>query len=281
MMASTPERAASRPRPGRAGAPAAALLALACSATPGQAREAPRAAVEVDAKIVLAVDASRSIDSTELTVERDGYVQALYEPALIRAIAAGRLGRVAFAYFEWSGQASDGGLVPWRVVGGADDAEGFAAEIAALPTSRRMGTSISRALAFATLLLEQDGVTSERRIVDVSGDGVNNIGPSVTAARDGAVAHGITINGLPVLVAGEHSGRPDLERYFEECVIGGPGAFVLSAHSREEMADTVLRKLLIEISDREPAARPVLAEYEPVDCLIGERLARKRMSNPP
>ena len=220
------------------------------------------------------MDAFRSIDSAEFTVERDGYVEALRDPKLIRAIAAGRL---AFAYFEWSGQARDGGLVPWRVVGDAADAERFAAEIAALPPSRSMGTSISRALAIATRLLGRDGVTSERRIVDVSGDGVSNIAPPVTAARDEAVARGITIKGLPVLVARERSGRPDLERYFEECVIGGPGAFVLSARSREEMAETVLRKLLIEISDRAPAASPIFADYEPFDCLIGERIDPKRM----
>ena len=259
-----------------AGTFVAALLAL--SGTPALAQ--PKA-VSVDAKIVLAVDASRSVDQAELAVERDGYVQALRKPELIRAITAGRLGRVAFTYFEWSGQARDGGLVPWRIIAGTADADRFAEEITALPPSRSMGTSISRALAFATTLLEDDAVASDRRIIDVSGDGVNNIGPPVTRARDEAVARGVTINGLPVLVSGTRRNLPDLDRYYEECVIGGPGAFVLPAGSKEEMAYTILRKLIIEISGREPASRPIAVEYEPIDCMVGERIYHKRMWNPP
>jgi hypothetical protein len=254
----------------------AALLTLSGSPALAQPKVVP-----VDAKIVLAVDASRSVDRTELAVERDGYVRALRQPELIRAITAGSLGRVAFAYFEWSGQARDGGLVPWRIIAGPADADRFAEEIAALPPSRSMGTSISRALAFATTLLEDDAVASDRRIIDVSGDGVNNIGPPVTPARDAAVARGITINGLPVLVSGKSRILPDLDRYYEECVIGGPGDFVLPAGSKEEMAQTILRKLIIEISGLEPATRPVAVDYEPIDCMSGERIYHKRMGNPP
>ena len=112
--------------------------------------------VEVDAKIVLAVDASRSMDLREFQLQRDGYLAALRHPDLVRAIAAGWHGRVAIAYFEWSGYAQDGHLVPWRIVDGPEAAAALAGEIAALPVRRSRGTSISRALAFATVLLEDD-----------------------------------------------------------------------------------------------------------------------------
>lgn len=256
-------------------------MLLAGTASRALPQESMAPTVHVDATIVLAVDASRSMDDAEFGVERGGYLRALRQPALISAITAGRLGRVAFAYFEWSGQIGDGGLVPWRVVASAADADRLAAEIAALPAPRNMGTSISRALIFATALLESDGIASERRIIDVSGDGVNNIGPPVTPARDAAVARGITINGLPVLVPGERTRLPDLERYYEECVIGGPGAFVLPAASREEMAATIVHKLMIEVSGLTPPLRATPVDLEPIDCMVGERLTRKRAGNPP
>ena len=261
-------------------ATALALLAHASADALAQPLETPPQPVPVDAKIVLAVDASRSMDEVEFGVERDGYVRALRRPELIRAVTAGRLGRVAFAYFEWSGQIGDGGLVPWRIVASAADADRLAAEIAALPAPRNMGTSISRALTFGADLLENDDIASERLIIDVSGDGVNNVGPPVTRARDAALARGITINGLPVLIPGENNRLPDLDRYFEECVIGGPGAFVLPAGSRDEMAETIIRKLMLEVSDLMPELRPVPVDYEPIDCMVGERLFHKRMWNP-
>ena len=154
--------------------------------------------VEVDAEIVLAVDASRSMDLTEFAVQRDGYLQALRHPELIRAITAGPAGRIAIAYFEWSGQAQDGSLVPWRIIDGPAAAASLADEIAAMPVRRTRGTSISRALYFATVLIEDGAVEGARRVVDISGDGANNVGPPVTGARDEAVARGITINGLPI-----------------------------------------------------------------------------------
>ena len=138
--------------------------------------------VEVDAKIVLAVDASRSMDLREFQLQRDGYLAALRHPDLVRAITAGWHGRVAFAYFEWSGYAQDGHLVPWRIVDGPAAAADFADEIAALAVRRSRGTSIARAIAFATVLLEDDLIDAPRLIVDVSGDGANNTGPPVTEA---------------------------------------------------------------------------------------------------
>ena len=252
----------------------AAALSLLLAAAPAAAQ--PAGPVEVDAKIVLAVDASRSMDMGEFQLQRDGYRQALRHPDLARAIAAGWHGRVAIAYFEWSGFAQDGHLVPWRIVDGPDAAAALAEEITAMPVRRSRGTSIARALAFATVLLEDDLVTAPRSIIDVSGDGANNTGPPVTEARDAAVARGITINGLPVM-AFRGGALPGLDRYYEDCVIGGPGAFVMVARDDAELAATIRRKLVIEVSGAAPPARVVPAQFEgPSDCLIGEKMYQQR-----
>jgi hypothetical protein len=231
--------------------------------------------VEVDAEIVLAVDASRSMDLAEFAVQRDGYLQALRHPDLIRAITAGPLGRIAIAYFEWSGQAQDGSLVPWRVIDGPAAAAGLADEIATMPVARTRGTSISRAIQFATVLIEDDAIEGTRRVIDVSGDGANNVGPPVTGARDEALARGITINGLPIVIS-EFGAQAGLDRYYEDCVIGGEGAFMVVAQTGEDLARTIRRKLILEISGLAPPARLVPAQFEPADCLMGEKLYRQR-----
>jgi hypothetical protein len=132
------------------------------------------------------------------------------------------------------------------------------------------GTSLSRALAFAVGLLEGSGFDADKRIIDISGDGPNNAGPPVTPERDRAVALGITVNGLPVLVRPSR-GFARLDQYYEDCVIGGEGAFVLPVHVREELALAIRRKLVLEISSVAGPERLQLAA-EPVDCMIGERL---------
>ena len=247
----------------------AALLALSPAGLHAQE------AVEVDVEIVLAVDASRSMDLTEFAVQRDGYLQALRHPDLVRAITAGALGRIAIAYFEWSGQAQDGTLVPWRIIDGPAAAAALADEIATTPVARTRGTSISRAIDFASVLLEDDAIDGTRRVIDVSGDGANNVGPPVTGARDAALARGITINGLPIVVSA-FGAQADLDLYYENCVIGGEGAFVMVAHTGEELARTIRRKLILEISGLFPPPAVVPAQFEPVDCLIGEKLYRQR-----
>jgi len=253
---------------------AASVLAVLFSA--GTALAQPATGEKVDAEIVLAVDTSRSMDLTEFAVQRDGYLQALRHPDLIRAVAAGRLGRVAIAYFEWSGQAQDGGLVPWRIIDSPEDAAAMADEIAAMPVRLGRGTSIARALNFASVLIEDGQVDGERRVVDVSGDGANNIGPPVTGARDDAVARGITVNGLPVIIS-PSGAFMELDRYYEECVIGGEGAFVMVARTSEELAQTIRRKLILEVSGLQPEPRIIPAQFPgPMDCLIGEKRYRQR-----
>jgi hypothetical protein len=192
----------------------------------------------------------------------------------MRAVTAGRLGKVAIAYFEWAGQAQDGTLIPWRIIDSPDDAAALAEEIAEMPVSRDRGTSISRALQFATVLVEDGAVDGTRRIVDISGDGANNIGPPVTGARDAALARDITINGLPIIAS--MGTMPDLDLCYQDCVVGGDGAFVLVARTGEELAHTIRRKLIMEISGLLPEPRIVPADFALADCLIGEKRFRSR-----
>jgi hypothetical protein len=252
-------------------AAAAILVALVLPAAVAAAQET----MEVDAEIVLAVDASRSMDLTEFTVQRDGYLAALRHPDLVRAITAGRLGRIAIAYFEWSGQAQDGSLVPWRIIDGPAAAAALADEIATMPVARTRGTSIARALNFATVLIEDDAIEGTRRVIDVSGDGANNVGPPVTGARDEALARGITINGLPIVIS-DFGAQAGLDRYYEDCVIGGEGAFMVVARTSDDLARTIRRKLILEISGLAPPPVLVPAQFQPTDCLIGEKLYRER-----
>ena len=257
----------------------ASALAVLLAAGAAAAQPAPPAATTatpVDAEIVLAVDASRSMDLTEFAVQREGYMQALRHPDLMRAVTSGFLGRVAIAYFEWSGDARDGGYVPWRIIDTPEAAQALADAISVLPISRSRGTSISRAITFGTALIEDGTVDGVRRIIDISGDGANNIGPPVTGARDVAIARGITINGLPVIMSSAQA-FPDLDFYYEDCVIGGEGAFLLVARSPEEFAGTIRRKLILEIAGYEPEAEIVPAQFaSEMDCLIGEKLRRDR-----
>lgn len=224
---------------------------------------------EVDAKIVLAVDISRSMDLGEIAVQRDGYLAALRHPDLVRAIAAGGLGRVALAYFEWAGQVQDGSLVPWRIIDGPAAAAAFADEIEQLPVRRARGTSISRAIAFGSVLISDDAIVARRQVIDVSGDGVNNIGPFVAGARDEAVAQGITINGLPILALGGRAPR-DLDLYYQDCVIGGDGAFMMVARDRDDLARTIRRKLVLEVSGLAPQPAVIPAQFQSTDCQMSE-----------
>ncbi len=240
--------------------------------------QAPAPETAVDAEIVLAVDASRSMDLQEFDVQRQGYAAALRHPDLMRAITAGRLGKVAIAYFEWAARAQDGRLIPWRIIDSPEAAATLAGEIAAMPDARARGTSISRALGFASALIDDGAVAGERRIIDISGDGANNTGPPVTGARDATVTRGITINGLPIMRSEAGSMR-DLDLYYQDCVVGGDGSFVLVARNADELARTIRRKLILEISGTLPEPATVPADFVPTDCLIGEKTFRNRGFN--
>jgi hypothetical protein len=232
---------------------------------------------EVDLELVLAIDVSRSIDGEEAQLQRDGYVSAFRHPEVINAIRSGPAGRIAVTYVEWAGPIFQGVVVPWTVIGNAEDAEAFAARLAAAPISREFGTSISLGLTFAAEQFGGSELTSARRVIDVSGDGPNNTGPPVTDVRDRIVAEGITINGLPVLLKEATTvspyGIPDLDIYYEDCVIGGAGAFMITVADLAEFDKAVRRKLVLEISMTPPLLhRAAQTVREPrIDCMIGEK----------
>lgn len=225
--------------------------------------------VAVDVELVLAVDVSRSMDESELALQRAGYVAALSDPAFAAAIRAGAHGRIALTYFEWSDTIHEASRVGWRIVDGGESAAAFAAAIPATEPARTLGTSISAALAHAATLFDGNGIEGDRLVVDVSGDGPNNKGAPVNLARDAAVAQGIVVNGLPILLSPSRTFR-DLDRYYAECVSGGPGAFVLPVNGIAEFATAIRRKLILEVSGL-PALPLRVAARAPVDCLKGER----------
>lgn len=204
----------------------------------------------VDLQLVLAVDASGSVDHVRFELQKQGYVAAFRHPRVKAAIASGPAGAIAVAMVQWTGPALQVLVVPWTRIGDAAGADALAARIAAAP--RQLfggGTSLSGAIDYGVALLNDSPFKGGRRVVDLSSDGSNNRGRSVNEARDEAVAAGIGINGLPILAL-----EPGLDLYYERNVIGGPGAFVIAAQSYETFADAILKKLIAEIAGTAPAA---------------------------
>ncbi|MEX0852148.1 MAG: DUF1194 domain-containing protein [Bauldia sp.] len=251
----------------------------------GLAGQAAADDLDVDLELTLAVDVSRSMDVAEQRLQRDGYVAAFRHPDVIRAITAGAFGRIAVSYFEWSDPGFRAPIVPWTLVASAEDAEKLAATLEAAPIRRERGTSISSGLYFAAGQFDGNGFRGLRQTVDVSGDGPNNMGYPVTSARDVLVRRGITINGLPIMLSrdGDHddeSNIPDLDLYYADCVIGGPGAFMITVDETTRFDTAIRRKLVLEISGLPP--RLILAAETPapaprVDCLIGEKARWARL----
>jgi hypothetical protein len=249
------------------------MAACALAAAPATAQT--RAAAEVDLELVLAVDVSRSMDFEEQRVQRDGYVAAFRDPELIRAVRDGAIGRIAVIYLEWSGPTNQEVRVPWTVIDGAASANAFADRLAGAPIERWNGTSISGGLEFAERQFGQGGVAGLRRVVDVSGDGPNNMGTGVTGMRDRLVSKGIVINGLPLILKDRYDAyrTAHLGDYYRECVVGGTGSFVIEVADINQFAAAVRRKLILEIADRGWEALPVrrVQAAPKVDCYIGEK----------
>jgi hypothetical protein len=237
------------------------------------------AQVEVDLELVLAVDISRSMDYDEQQLQRDGYVEALRHPEVMAAIQSGAIGRIAVTYVEWAGPFHQAMVVPWTIVSSPPEAESFAAQVAAAPLVRERGTSISQGLDFAAGLFAHSGAQGMRRAIDVSGDGPNNMGLPVAPMRDRIVAEGITINGLPIMLKSSYAfgpyNIPNLDVYYEDCVIGGPGAFMITVDDPARFAIAIRRKLVLEIAGTVPEPRVMkAATVTPaprIDCLIGEK----------
>lgn len=227
--------------------------------------------IEVDLELVLAVDVSGSMDDEEHAVQRAGYVAAISHPDFVRAISAGAYQRIALTYVEWAGPTLQATVMPWQLIDGEASARAFADDLAARPITFIRGTSISGALLYSTALFDDNGYNGMRKVIDVSGDGPNRHGMAVNAARDLAVGRGIVINGLPIMIRPSRS-LVSLDRYYAECVIGGPGAFVLPVSKPEELAEAIRRKLILDIAARPASPVTRVQANDPVDCRIGEMM---------
>jgi hypothetical protein len=228
-----------------------------------------RAEGEVDLALVLAVDVSRSMDPDEQELQRQGFVEAFRSARVHEAIRSGTIGRIVVAYMEWSGDSEQKVVVPWTVLEGPESAVQFADHLASAPISRIYQTSISGAIRAGAKLLDGTGLEPLRRVIDISGDGPNSSGAPPTVARDDAVAKGITINGLPIMLK-RPTGYGDMENldlYYRDCVIGGQGAFIVPVRERQQFADAIRTKIIREIAGPapDPLIRPAQAE-QPIDC---------------
>jgi hypothetical protein len=262
----------------------AALASLALVATsPAQARNG---ATEVDVELVFAVDISYSMDTEEQKLQRNGYVEALRSEQFLNALKSGATGRIAIAYMHWASEYDQDTLVEWAMIDGPDSASAFADKLAKAPYRRAQRTSISGAIDAASRLFENNGFNSMRQVIDVSGDGPNNSGRPVTAARDEALAQGVTINGLPLVGIRPYVSPADIQEldiYYEDCVIGGFDAFMVPIRDTRSFVDATRTKLVREIAAAPAPAQPLVkraAGREPrLSCMIGESLWRNRWGN--
>jgi len=256
-------------------------LGLAATLSSPRLVDRSASAVPVDVELVLAVDVSYSMDPDEQALQREGYIKAITSREFMQALREGAHGKIAITYFEWAGIRDQRIVVPWRLIEGPESAEAVAQEIARAPYRRSSRTSISDALLFAAPLFDGSGYRGLRRVIDVSGDGANNQGAFVATTRDEVVAKGITINGLPIMLKRPMTWTmdiPNLDVYYEDCVIGGPGAFVVPIRERAKFIEAIRTKLVLEIAGRTPAPRlmPASAKAPRVSCTIGERLWQER-----
>lgn len=240
--------------------------------------------VEVDVELALAVDISMSMDPDEQELQREGYVQALTSSEFLSALRQGVHGKIAITYFEWANVNEQRVIVPWRLIDGPESADAFVAEIARAPYRRLPRTSVSGALQFAAALFENSGFKGIRRVIDVSGDGANNNGPPVTVVREEVLSKGFVINGLPIMLKPPMVSNMDIDAldvYYEDCVTGGPGSFVIAIKERDKFKEATRTKLLQEIALTPTAPRlvPVSAAQPRISCLIGEQIFQQRWGN--
>jgi hypothetical protein len=216
----------------------------------------------VAVQLVLAVDVSGSVSQDRFELQREGYAAAFRSPDVLRAIRSTSTGSIAVAMLQWTGPTLHVVAVDWTLIDDAASAQQFAAAVARAPrVLYGGGTSISGAIDFARSMLAQAPYWGRKRIVDVSGDGANNRGRPAEDARNEAVQEGLVINGLPILAL-----EPDLDRYYRQSVIGGPGAFVIAANSYEQFAVALRSKLITEIAGSGSAEHAVNIRLREVDA---------------
>lgn len=278
---------AGRKRLHRVAAMIAALLAFATGPLFAQGGEQLQADEVVDVELVLAVDVSLSMSPMELEIQRDGYAAALVHEKVVEAIRDGVHGKIAVTYFEWAGDFTQRMIVPWTRVSSEQEAQAFVSQLTAIPPRSARRTSISGGLSFAEALFDDNGFRGLKRVIDISGDGPNNQGAQVDVTRDGIIAKGITINGLPLMTRSGFStvyDVGDLDVYYENCVVGGPGAFVIPVNDWSQFPEAIRRKLVLELAG--PAYGPAETGKQPVvlisngqeayDCLVGEKMWQDR-----
>lgn len=220
--------------------------ALAAVPRPARAEAEP-----VDVLLVLAVDVSRSVDEEEARLQREGYREALSDARVVEAIGRGMIGALGVAYVEWAGIEYQRLVLPWTRIATQREADRWAEALAEAPRNSLSWTSISGAIDFSRRVLAEAPFEATRRVIDVSGDGVNNSGRPSEMARDDAVAEGIVINGLPIVNDRPTFGRTPpmpVDQYYARHVIGGPGAFLIVAENFSVFAQAVRRKLIREIA---------------------------------
>jgi hypothetical protein len=231
----------------------ALLLLLLCPAL-------ARAAEPVDLVLVLVSDVSRSVDDSEFRMEKDGYAAAFNDPRVLAAIKGGPIGAIAVAYIEFAGSYEVRTVLDWRVIRDPASAKAATEALVAAPRSFWGRTSISAGIDRAMQLISENPYEAQRRVIDVAGDGTNNSGREPTAARDDAVAAGVTVNGLaiinenPVSYTFAHVQPPGgLTNWYQENVTGGPASFVVEVRSFEAFGEAMTRKLINEIAGTLPA----------------------------
>jgi hypothetical protein len=238
---------------------------------------------DVDMELVLAVDISGSMNKAEAELQRRGYVEALTNAVFLRAIRDGQLGRIAIAYVEWAGADQQWPTVPWEVIDSEASALSFAEKIRRPRDVNQRGTSISAAIDFSANAILDNGYRGRRMVIDISGDGPNNIGRPVLVARADAMERGITINGLPIINT-DDSYFDGIDSYYSDCVVGGSSAFLLPARSMSEFASAIRRKLILEVAGPSERNRngdlTERATYSSgSDCLVGEKLRARYIGN--
>jgi Protein of unknown function (DUF1194) len=204
----------------------------------------PPVQTEVALALVLAVDASGSVSTDRFELQ----AAAFRNRQVLSSIRSLSTQSIAVTMMQWTGPELHMQTVDWALTKDEDSVNALADAIEA--SKRQLfggGTSISGAIDYSRVLLAASPFLGIRRVIDISGDGANNRGRSVTQARDEAVRDGISINGLPILAL-----EPDLDRYYYDNVIGGPGAFVVPARNYDTFADAILKKLIAEIAGATP-----------------------------
>jgi hypothetical protein len=240
------------------------------------------AQTEVDLALVLAVDISYSMDTEEQALQREGFAEAFRSSLVHDAIRGGMLGKIAVTYMEWAGTNDQKVIVPWTVLDNPESLMAFAEKIASTPLRRAQRTSVSSAIDYSVQLLNESGLAATRQVIDVSGDGPNNQGRVVTQARDEAVAKGIVINGLPLMLKKPgYLDIPELDAYYKDCVIGGQGSFMIPVRDLDQFPQAIKTKILLEVSNLTLPGSLIqrIQDAPRTNCLSGEMQWRDRWNN--